>query len=338
MKKRVLINFGKSLLNILLGRPAPLILSLIVTNRCNSRCYYCDFWKKSKEELDFDLYKKIIDEAYDIGITSLMITGGEALLRSDIVDLLKYAHGKGFHISLFSNGFLMKKRFNEVKDYTDLIIISLDTLNPKLYEEIRGIKGGFNMCMDGIKTVIKSGKPLVITAVVSEKNYNEIDKLVDFAEKNKIKISFPPVHIYTKDKIIIGSQDERINNALKRIIELKKQGKPITNSKAFYESHVYNKDIKCRRHYITLFVNALGQLEVNCGEIKGNDNSKFDLRNHSLRELFYGDDSKRARKQDEKCKLCKSACIMEPSLIFNKNLSVMKEYISTIAGLIRRKK
>ena len=71
----------------------PLTLRIMLTEKCNLRCKHCYVTAGEKNiEMDFDLVKKIVDEAYEIagdkGNFSLM--GGETLLYSRLVDVIKY--------------------------------------------------------------------------------------------------------------------------------------------------------------------------------------------------------------------------------------------------------
>jgi MoaA/NifB/PqqE/SkfB family radical SAM enzyme len=143
---------------LLKGRgPAQLVLQY--TDACNARCPQCSMrvtepFKRSK--LDRDLTKKIIDAAAQKGVAALSFTGGEPLLYLDeVVELLKYAKNAGIRYTRTgTNGYLFAN--HEEPGYRDRVTkiaeqlaesglytfwISIDSAEPSVHEEMRGIKG-----------------------------------------------------------------------------------------------------------------------------------------------------------------------------------------------------
>ena len=93
-----------------------------VTNQCNMRCIHCyhpfDEYDKSNV-LRFDDIKKIIDEAFSLGVFRVTISGGEPFLRCDIFDILEYISRKGMIIDVFTNATLLNNDVvvNKLMDY-----------------------------------------------------------------------------------------------------------------------------------------------------------------------------------------------------------------------------
>ena len=103
------INLLKSLyLNI----PAPLSVSVNLTNKCNQHCIYCEIGqelvKTEKPLLVLDDLKWIIDEMNQLGIPTLSLGGGEPLLFKDIFEVIRYAHKFGIKSSIMTNGMLIR--------------------------------------------------------------------------------------------------------------------------------------------------------------------------------------------------------------------------------------
>ena len=71
--------------------------SIELTGKCNFRCAHCynDIQGRGNEELDTTQWKSILDQMTEAGTLFLLITGGEPLLRSDFVEIYKYAVKKG---------------------------------------------------------------------------------------------------------------------------------------------------------------------------------------------------------------------------------------------------
>lgn len=134
-------------------KEGPLILQIYVTNGCNLHCKQCymNAGKKLADELTTDEIKKIIDDFSGHTISSITFTGGEPLIRSDIVDLLKHAKSKGHNVALLTNGTLITEQIAEnIKPYIHNIQVSLDGSSAEVNDSIRG-KGVFDKVVTAIK-------------------------------------------------------------------------------------------------------------------------------------------------------------------------------------------
>jgi MoaA/NifB/PqqE/SkfB family radical SAM enzyme len=99
---------------------APLSFWLEVTSRCNNNCRQCygnlpagDCFS-SKNELSLKEIERIADEAVSMGCLSVLITGGEPLLRKDFSDIYRYLKEKGFLITIFTNATLITEEHIEL--------------------------------------------------------------------------------------------------------------------------------------------------------------------------------------------------------------------------------
>src|SRR3989339_423415 len=84
-----------------------------VTRRCNLRCVHC--YSKSEDrnyggELSFAQGKALIDDLAEFGSPVILFSGGEPLIRPDILDLIRYAAGKGLRAVVSTNGTLITER------------------------------------------------------------------------------------------------------------------------------------------------------------------------------------------------------------------------------------
>ena len=93
--------------NMLWNKPLPIKLTLALTFLCNSKCKTCSIWKiykenpdKYKEELNIDDWKKLFDEIGN-SLGWVEFTGGEPLLKKDVVDIVSYAYK---NTSIFAGG------------------------------------------------------------------------------------------------------------------------------------------------------------------------------------------------------------------------------------------
>ena len=99
-------------LSAAVGRPlaGPLMVNFLVTYRCDSRCFMCDWRRPSfyrergSAELDTAEAKRVIDQVAALGAVGLNLTGGEPTLRPDCFELAAHAKGRGLFVNLNSNG------------------------------------------------------------------------------------------------------------------------------------------------------------------------------------------------------------------------------------------
>ncbi len=110
---------------------------LHVTQKCNLKCTYCynSHNLNTTPELNTDQLKYIINKLKEVGTKSIIITGGEPLLRKDIVELCAYIKKLKMHVELLTNGsFLNDKK--EILKYVDVMIISVDPGNESYNKRI----------------------------------------------------------------------------------------------------------------------------------------------------------------------------------------------------------
>jgi len=121
-------------------------LRVSVTDRCDLRCVYCmkekmNFLPK-KEILSFEEIERLCDNFISLGVKKIRLTGGEPLVRKNIINLIKNLNSKKIHtnlkeITLTTNGTLLSKFAKDLKiNGINRINVSLDTINPEKYNKI----------------------------------------------------------------------------------------------------------------------------------------------------------------------------------------------------------
>lgn len=166
-------------------------LRLSITDRCNLRCVYC----MPKEGLPFfpdnrvlsqDEIVQLVKNFTEMGINKVRITGGEPLLRTDVVEIIQRIREipEVKDISITTNGLFLAKKAAALKQAgLDRLNISLDTFKPDVYKEItRG--GNIQQVLDGIATAAKLGFKKIKLNVVLIKGQND-DEILDFIRYTK---------------------------------------------------------------------------------------------------------------------------------------------------------
>ena len=166
-------------------------LRITLTNRCNVNCLYChhDGMVKSDEEMTADEIYKICKVAKNIGVRKIRLSGGEPLLKKDIVDTVKKISSLDFKdISMTTNGILLEKYAEDLKNAgLDRVNVSLDTLDKETYEIITR-KDYLEDAKKGIIKAVEVGfYPVKINMVIMKDiNQNEIDDMFEFCKKHDI--------------------------------------------------------------------------------------------------------------------------------------------------------
>lgn len=154
------------------------ILVWNVTTRCNQKCSFC-FGPKSEGRKDITTKeaKNSIDLFKKQGIKKIVFTGGEPLLRLDIIELIKYANRKDLDTILHTNGELVTHSFlEEVSRYLDQINLPLDGYNERTNDEIR-TTGHFKKILLILQQLKNKDIKIIISTVAFNKNIKYIRKI-----------------------------------------------------------------------------------------------------------------------------------------------------------------
>lgn len=166
-------------------------LRITITNRCNENCIYChhDGMVTSKDEMTPDELYKIAKIAKNIGVKKIRLSGGDPLVRKDIVEIVEKIASLDFKdISLTTNGVLLEKYAKDLKDAgLDRVNVSLDTLNRDTYKYVTNMDY-LNEAKAGILKAVEVGLyPVKINMVVmKDLNTGEIKDMFNFCREHSI--------------------------------------------------------------------------------------------------------------------------------------------------------
>jgi GTP 3',8-cyclase len=174
-------------------------LRISVTDRCNLNCTYCkpvesDHLFCKEEILSYDEMFRIAEAASDLGFTKYRITGGEPLVRKNLVSFMGMMSGlKNLKdLSITTNGILLEEYAQPlINAGLHRINISLDTMNPERYREITG-GGDINRVLAGIRTAKEVGFENIKINCVVEESSSEPDAkdIARFASENNLQARF----------------------------------------------------------------------------------------------------------------------------------------------------
>lgn len=165
----------------------PRIISWNTTFKCNLRCSHCYMdaqERESREELTTQEGKMLIDQIAEVSQPVLVLSGGEPLLREDVLELARYGTDKGLRMAMGTNGALIddetaKKLFNVgIKK----VAISIDSSRPEIHDKFRGVEGAWEQSIGGVKACIRNRVGVQFNTTVTQQNYNDIETILFMAE------------------------------------------------------------------------------------------------------------------------------------------------------------
>jgi len=173
-------------------------IRISVTDRCDLRCQYCMSEKMQfvprEQLLSLEELHQIAAAFVELGVTKIRITGGEPLVRRNILTLFEnLGQLDGLHdLTLTTNGSQLDKYAPLLKQAgVTRINISLDTLKPQLFHELTRT-GQIEKTLDGIAAAMAEGfdRIKINTVVLKGRNHMEVIDLLEFAIERGIDISF----------------------------------------------------------------------------------------------------------------------------------------------------
>ena len=154
-----------------------------MTRRCNLKCVHC--YAKALEEDGSDAIsteqgKGIIDDLSAYGAPVMLFSGGEPLVRKDLVELAHYATGKGMRAVISTNGTLIsKEKARELKSVgLSYVGISLDG-GEEVHDRFRKVPGSFKKALQGIENCQAEGLKVGLRFTINKRNVGEVPKLFD---------------------------------------------------------------------------------------------------------------------------------------------------------------
>lgn len=201
------------------GIHVPPLMMASITNRCNLTCTGCyaqALQRTSDGEMTIDQWYRIMSEARELGISIVMLLGGEPFVRQDILRVTKYFPEMIFLV--FTNGLLLNREImNELKLQKNVVpMMSMEGYEKDTDKRRgKGVHGNIQRTMEGIKAGgTLFGASLTVTSdnftVVTSEHY--IQGLIDTGCKLIFFEEYIPVAQGSKDLALTGIQREKLDN------------------------------------------------------------------------------------------------------------------------------
>jgi GTP 3',8-cyclase len=205
-------------------------LRVSITDRCNYKCVYCRTGTEGAQfaELPMQDYLRMIRVFVSLGIQKVRLTGGEPLLRKDIVSLvgqlanLRNSAGDRLDLAVTTNGHLLAQMAAPLaRAGLSRITISMDAVDPAIFARVTRVPGSFEKVLAGVRAAQRAGLGPVKVNCVLLRGFND-DQIIPFAQFSREEgvivrfIEFMPLEedrLWTPD-VVVPLQEvvERLNS------------------------------------------------------------------------------------------------------------------------------
>lgn len=178
------------------------VVVLMPHSRCNCRCVMCDIWKANdrQQELSRDDLAPHLETFGALGVRSVVLSGGEPLMHSNLWTLCELLEEQGVRITLLSTGLSLERQAQHVVRWCDEVIVSLDGPQP-VHDRIRGIPRAFDRLAGGVNALRRVDPHYRVTGrcVVQRLNYEHLPGTIEAAHDIPLnQISFLAADVTTE--------------------------------------------------------------------------------------------------------------------------------------------
>jgi MoaA/NifB/PqqE/SkfB family radical SAM enzyme len=205
------------------------VVEISLTDRCQCRCGHCFAANQKpldeKDELTTNTIKLLIDDLSQMGVTEVCFSGGEPLLRHDILEIVCYAHIKGLVARLITNGILLNEHMVANLKCAGLnwCSLSMDSPRSQAHDTFRRYLGCYDKVIEGLRLLVKYKVPCsIITVARKELLYSgELEEIVKLGQRigvTVVRINFPvPIgRFMNQDNQTLNSEErEKVRDLLR---------------------------------------------------------------------------------------------------------------------------
>jgi MoaA/NifB/PqqE/SkfB family radical SAM enzyme len=171
------------------------LVTLYLTERCNSRCVTCDYWRNGRIDMTLDRLRRLLPSLRRLETRVALLSGGEPLLNPDWVEMARTLRDNGQKVWLLTAGLALAKHARRVAALFDAITVSLDGTNAATYAAIRGLDAFDKIC-EGIRLATDAGASVSVRVTLQRANYRELPLFVEVARRAGARqISFLAVDV-----------------------------------------------------------------------------------------------------------------------------------------------
>lgn len=247
---------AQRLLKWLKGEKAPpFLVNMYFTKKCNLGCKFCYYSGIDKKidysnELNIEEWLRVIEDGIKFGIHSWYLGGGEPFFCQDkILPMMELIKKYGKHGNVNTNGTLLNEE--NVKKMINIswdeINITLNSIDSKIDDSIRGRPGTFKKCIKGIKLIKKTKTKIRKNEQTYYKKIKNLGMNLILSDVNNIRMMKPTVNIHT---VITNKNYNQISKMVKLAYKLKALSINFTH---VMEDTQYARTLKLTQEQIKIF-------------------------------------------------------------------------------------
>ena len=158
------------------------LVTLYLSERCNSRCISCDYWRHGKGDMTLEAVTRLLPSLARLRTEVVLLSGGEPLLNPHWAAIAELLRSAGLKLWLLTSGLSLAKHAQRAAQLFDTVTVSLDGTNPRSYAAIRGLDAFDKVC-EGIGAVAAAGRSTGIRVTLQRANYLELPDFVELAHR-----------------------------------------------------------------------------------------------------------------------------------------------------------
>lgn len=222
-------------------KPHIVSVQIEISNTCNERCIHCYIPHENKTtHLDIGLLKELLSACQDLGVITVLLTGGEPMMHPRFVEILNLVSKYDFEVKILSNLTLLTNEIIDAikKSNCTGVQVSLYSMDPNIHDSITCKKGSFNKTIDSISALLDAGIPVQLSCVIMKQNKIGYRDVLRWGAERGI--------ITTIDYVLMGRSDYSITNLEHRLelYEVEEIIRETLEYDAIYKNRVINTDIQ----------------------------------------------------------------------------------------------
>jgi radical SAM protein with 4Fe4S-binding SPASM domain len=171
------------------------LATLYLSERCNSRCVSCDYWRHGRADMSLDAVKGLLPSLKSLHTEVILLSGGEPLLNPEWASIARLLRDQGLKVWLLTSGLALAKHAHRARGLVHAITVSLDGTDRETYARIRGLDALENVC-NGVRAAVALGIAPNLRVTLQRANFRQLPSFVAMAkELGARQVSFLAVDV-----------------------------------------------------------------------------------------------------------------------------------------------
>lgn len=211
-----------------------------LTSKCNERCVHCYIpHEKKNTEIGYDLIINTLNQCKEMGVLTVIFSGGEPMLHPYFCEFLRYAKDLDFNVTILSNLTLLNNEILKTLKYkhASCVNVSLYSMRPDIHDSITTVKGSFERTKSNILKLIDNDVPVQINCPIMKQNKDSFYEVVNWGQNHKCSV--------ITDYLIMARSDRSTDNLDNRLSpdELKSVISALVENDIVFQSNIKTRKV-----------------------------------------------------------------------------------------------